>query len=147
MANLAANSKGHFDYEIIDTIEVGMELLGPEVKSIRNKQVKLEGAYALIRGGEAFITGLYIAPYQAANKNAIFDSYRIRRLLIAKKELQELVGRMASGNLTLIPLSMYNKGRFIKLSLGLAKKKKKHDKRESIKKRDTDRDIRRSLTK
>ena len=143
---LADNSKARFDYEITETFEAGIELVGSEVKSVRKKQVKLEGAYALIRGGAVFITGFFIAPYQPNNEGATFDSYRIRPLLLAKKETQALVGKLAAKGLTLVPISMYNKGRFIKLSLGLGRKKKKHDKRQAIKKRESDREARRSLT-
>lgn len=145
--NLADNSKARFDYDIVETFEAGLELLGSEVKSVRNKQVKLEGAYAIIRGGEVFITGLNIAQYQPNNPDATFDSGRVKRLLISKKEREEIVGKLSSKGLTLVPISMYNKGRYIKLSVGLGRKKKKHDKRQTIKKRETDRELRRSLTK
>jgi SsrA-binding protein len=142
----ADNPKAHFDYEITETFEAGLELLGPEVKSLRQKQAKLEGSYAIIRGGEVWVTGLFIAPYQANNEDAKFDSDRIRRLLLAKNEREEIVGKLSAKGLTLVPISMYNKGRYIKLKLGLGRKKKKFDKRQTIKKRDTDREIRRSLT-
>jgi len=142
---LIENKKARFDYEIGETYEAGIELLGFEVKSLRNKQGSLEGAYVVIRGGEAFLTNFHIPPYQTANTPKEYDSRRVRRLLLTKKEIEELERVEKQKKLTMIPVSVYNKGRKIKISIGVAKGKKKYDKRETLKKRESDRDINRSL--
>ena len=145
MSDIATNEKVRFNYEIIDTLEAGIELLGVEVKSLRSKKVSLEGSYALIRGNEAYLFGLSIPPYQAANTPKDYDSERLRRLLLSKKEIATLAGIESTKGLAIVPLSIYDKNGKIKVSLGIVKGKKKFDKRESIKKRDTERDIGRSL--
>lgn len=144
--SLIENHKARFDYEIIEKIEAGIELLGNEVKSLKNKQGSLEGAFVIIRGEEAYLTGCFIPPYQIQNKNnENYDPHRLRKLLLTKKEIKEFIGKEKIKGLTLIPLSLYNKGKKIKVSVALAKKKKKFDKREDIKKRETDRNILRTL--
>ena len=145
MASLIENKKVRFDYEILETFEAGIELLGNEVKSIRNKQASLEGSFVGIRGGEAFLIHAHIPPYQAKNTAKQYDPDRTRRLLLTKKELNQLVGEESKKGLTIVPLSMYNKGRVLKLQFGIARKKKKFDKRDSIKKRETDREIQRAM--
>lgn len=145
MADIATNKKVRFDYEIIETLEAGIELTGIEVKSLRTRSVALDGSYALVRGGEVFLSGLDIPPYQAGNTPEGYDSKHIRRLLLSKKEIAVLAEIDSKKGLTIVPLSMYNKSGKIKVSLGIVRGKKKFDKRESIKKRDTERDIGRSL--
>lgn len=145
MATLAENKKVRFDYEILETFEAGIELLGTEVKSVRNKQVSLEGSFIGIRGSEAFLIHANIPPYQMRNSAKEYDPLRTRKLLLHKTELQSLIGKEHTKGLTLVPLSMYNKGRVLKLQFGIARKKKKFDKRDSIKKRETDREIRRAM--
>ncbi len=145
MATFADNKKVRFDYELLETTEVGLELTGPEVQSIRHKKLSLEGARAVIRGGEGYLIGATIAPYQPNNPDAASDPERAVRLLLSKKELGELVGKAERPGLTLVPISVYNKGRIFKLSLGLVRGKKKYDKRETIKRREADREIGRSL--
>ncbi len=145
MADIATNKKIRFDYEIIETLEAGIELTGIEVKSLRTRSVALDGSYALVRGGEVFLSGLDIPPYQAGNTPEGYDSKHIRRLLLSKKEIAVLAEIDSKKGLTIVPLSMYNKSGKIKVSLGIVRGKKKFDKRESIKKRDTERDIGRSL--
>lgn len=142
---LADNKKAFFNYQIIDTYNLGMVLTGSEVKSIRLGRVKLDGSKVLIRGDEAYLLGVNINPYQPNNPSALIVKDRPIKLLISKKELSELVGKVSRQGLTLVPISMYNKGRYLKLEVALAKGKKKFDKREVIKKRDTERDLRRSL--
>ena len=145
MANYAENRKARFDYEILDKYETGIELIGSEVKSVREGRMFLEGAYVIIRGGEAYLINANIPPYQPKNAPADYDPLRNRKILMTKKEIVELAGSERNKSLTIIPLTVYNKGRKIKIGLALVKGKKKHDKRESIKKRDTDREMRRTL--
>lgn len=142
---LADNSKARFDYELLDRFEAGMELFGYEVKSVREKRAKLEGAHVVVRGGEAFLVGATIPPYQAANAPETFDPIRPRRLLLTKKEIHELMGAEMQKGLTIVPLSLYNKNRKLKLEIAIARGKKKADKRETIKKRETDREMERIL--
>lgn len=143
--SLVENKKAGFNYEITDKYEAGIELLGNETKSLRLKRGSLEGAYVKIRGNEAFLVGSTIPPYQADNTPKKYDPERVRRLLLTKQELKFLTGRESERGITLIPLALYAKGRFIKLSFGLAKNKKKFDKREDIKKRETNREINREM--
>ncbi len=145
MSALIQNKQARFDYEILETFDAGIELFGYEVKSVRNGQGSLEGSFIGVRGKEAFLIGSNIPPFQPKNAPKSFDPKRVRKLLLTKKELQTLVGNESQKGLTLIPILMYNKGRNIKLEFGIARKKKKFDKRESIKKRESDREIRRTL--
>ena len=145
MPTLIHNKKASFNYELGDRYEAGIELFGHEVKSLRNKQGKLEGAHVVVRGGEAFIVGMSIPHYQKANTPASYDPERTRKLLLSKKQIAELEGKESQKGLTIVPISCYNKGRYIKLEIAIARGKKKYDKRESIKKKDTQRDIERDL--
>lgn len=143
--SLIENKKAFFNYEVGEKYEAGLELLGPEVKSLKNRQGSLEGAFVIVRGGEAFLVGAHIPPYQSNNSPKGYDPYRARRLLLSKKEIGILATETHANKLTIVPISVYNKGTKVKLSLGLARRKKKYDKREAIKKRDTERDLGRSL--
>jgi SsrA-binding protein len=143
--SLIENKKAGFNYEITDKYEAGLELLGHETKSVRQNRGSLEGAYVKIRGGEAFLVGATIPPYQTGNTPKNYDPERVRRLLLTKQELKHLTSRDGEKGFTLIPLAFYAKGRFIKLSFGVGKHKKKFDKRENIKKRETDREIEREM--
>jgi SsrA-binding protein len=146
MANLIEHKKAHFDYEVLESFEAGVQLFGGEVKSLRAHRGKLEGGHITVRGGEAFLINAEIPPYQPGNETGGgYDPTRNRRLLLTKKELAELATAEEKAGLTLIPLSMYNKGRVIKLRLAIARGKKKGDKRESIKKREAIRDIAREV--
>lgn len=142
---LAVNKKAHFNYEILETYEAGIELLGFEVKSLKKNGASLDGSYVVIRGGEAFVIGMNIAPYQQANTPKEYDPYRNRKLLLTKKELRELETKESQKGLTIVPISMYNEGRKIKVEIAITRGKKKFDKRETIKKRESDREIRRTL--
>ena len=146
MAHYAENRKARFDYEILDKYEAGIELLGSEVKSVRGGQMSLEGAFVIVRGGEAYLINANIPPYQPKNTPKDYDPLRNRKILLTKKELNELGGNEKNKSLTMVPISVYNKGRKIKVEIALVKGKKKFDKRESIKKRETDREIRRTLS-
>lgn len=145
MANYAENRKAHFNYEVLEKYEAGIELLGFEVKSVRGGQMSLEGAYVIIRGGEAYLINAQVPPYQIKNTPADYDPLRNRKILLTKKEIGKLASSEKNKSLTIVPLSVYNKGRKIKIEIALAKGKKKFDKRETIKKRETDITIRRTL--
>ncbi|HUC88984.1 MAG TPA: SsrA-binding protein SmpB [Candidatus Paceibacterota bacterium] len=143
MTTYIDNRKAHFNYTIEETFEAGIELLGHEVKSIKNGLGNLAGAFCIVRGGEVFLVGMHIPPYQSANMKKDYDPDRARRLLLSKKEIIRLADADGTKRLTLIPISLYSKGRYIKVAVAIAKGKKTFDKRESIKKRDADREIRR----
>jgi len=143
MASYTENRKAHFDYEILEKYETGIELFGTEVKSIRGGKMSLEGAFVVIRGGEAFLINSTIPPYQIKNAPKDYDPIRNRKLLLTKKEIKELAESEKNKSLTIVPISVYNKNRKIKVQIALVKGKKKYDKRENIKKRETDREVRR----
>ncbi len=143
-AKFAENRKAYFNYEILEKITAGIQLLGIEVKAVRAGRMTLDGAYAVIRGGEAFLIGSAIVSLQPKNTPKDYDERRNRKLLLTKKELEYLAGKEKQ-NLTIVALSVYNMGHKIKVELGLARGKKKTDKRESIKKRESDREIDRTL--
>ena len=145
MANLIEHKRAHFDYEIMEAFEAGIQLFGTEVKSLREHRGKLEGAHVTVRGGEAFLLNAEIPAYQPANAEKGYEPTRNRRLLLTKKELGEIAKAEDESGLTIIPLSMYNKGRVIKLKFAIARGKKKGDKREAIKKREAIRDIAREV--
>ncbi len=140
------NKKASFNFEFLEEFNAGLELLGHEVKSVRKGRGKLEGAHIVVRGGEAYLVGASIEPYQPSNTEKSYDPSRPRRLLLNKKELNQLLGAESQKGLTIVPISMYNdKSNKLKLRIAIARGKKKYDKRETIKKRDTDRDISRIL--
>jgi len=143
MATYIDNRKAHFNYEIEETFEAGIELEGFEVKSIKKGQGNLAGSFCIVRGGEAFLVGMHIPPYQPHNTTFGYDPDRIRRLLLSKKEIKKLADADSTKGLTLIATSLYSKGRRIKVSVAIARGKKTFDKRETIKKRDVDRELRR----
>jgi SsrA-binding protein len=143
MANYAENRKVYFNYEILEKYETGIELLGTEVKSVRSGKMSLEGAFVIVRGGECFLINANVPPYQPNNIPKEYDPLRNKKLLMTKKEIAILADSGNNKSLTIVPISVYNKGRKIKVSIALAKGKKKFDKRETIKKRETDREVRR----
>lgn len=135
----ASNPKANFDYEILETIEAGLVLEGHEVKSIKTGKVSIKGSYVKILNGEPFLIGATISPYQAANTPKNYDPHRSRKLLLSKKEISALIDTSQSHGLTLVPLKIYDKKGHLKLLVGIARGKKKYDKRESIKRKDTQR--------
>lgn len=143
--SLIYNKKINVDYEILETFEAGIELLGQEVKSLRGNQGSLLGAHITVRGGEVFLIASNIPPYQVKNTPVDYDPKRNRRLLLSKKEIEQLASLESKKGLTIVPISMYNKGKKIKVQIAVVRGKKKFDKREDMKKRDTDRDIRREF--
>jgi SsrA-binding protein len=144
--SLIYNRKVTADYETLESFEAGIELLGFEVKSIRNNQGSLLGSHITIRGGEAFLIASNIPPYQVNNTHKDYDPKRNRRILLTKGEIQKLASIEAKKGLTIVPISMYSKGKKIKVQIAVVRSKKKYDKRHDIKKRETDRDIRREFS-
>ena len=135
------------DLDLLETFEAGISLFGTEVKSLRNGHGKLEGGYIIIRGKEAFLVGASIPAFQKKNVSPSYDPERARKLLLTKKEIDTLDLKSEKQGLTIVPIKLYNKGSKLKLELGIARGKKKQDKRQSIKERDTNRDIAREFNK
>jgi SsrA-binding protein len=143
--SLIHNKKASFEYETLEKLTAGIELFGFEVKAIRGKQGSLEGAYITVRGNEAFLIGVTIPPFQTNNTPAGYEPIRNRKLLLTAKEIGILAAMEKQKGLTIVPISMYNAGRKIKVDIAIVRGKKQFDKRETIKQRDTDREIRRTL--
>lgn len=141
MKNLITNRRAKFDFAITETFEAGIMLVGKEVKSLKSKQGKLEGSYAFITGSEINLVNFYIPPYQPKNTMGLVEPNRTRKLLLTKKEIAYLTGKLKEKRYSLIPLRVYLKGGKIKLELGLGRGKSKIDKRETIKKREAEREI------
>lgn len=146
MANILENRKARFDYDIEDTFEAGIELSGSEVKSLRAGKGNIAGSHVKILNGEAYILGMKIEDYQGTNILSKQDTDRTRKLLLHATELKRLHHKVDEKGLTLIPLSLYLKNRWIKLSIGIGKGRKKADKREALKKRAVERDVRREYS-
>lgn len=142
---LVEYKKAFLRFAPLETFAAGIELSGGEVKSLRNKHGSLEGARVVVRGGEAFIVGMTIPPYQPANAPKGYDSERPRRLLLAKKEIAALADAEERKGLTIIPLEVYTSGRFVKARVAIARGKGKEDRREDLKKRDALREASREL--
>ena len=146
MAQYLYNKKAKFNYELLETFSAGIQLLGFEVKALKtNKGGSLDGSHVILRNGEAFLVGAHIPPYQLINTPKDYDSRRPRKLLLTKKELKKLLDIEQTRGLTIVPISMYSKGNKIKVDITVARGKKKYDKRETIKKRDIQRDIAREV--
>ena len=141
---IADNRKARHDYFVIETYEAGIELFGTEVKSLRAGTCNLKDSYCDIDKGELFALGFHISPYEQGN---IFnrDPLRPKKLLMHKREVMKLTGLVSREGYTLVPLSLYFKGSRVKMSVGLCKGKKLYDKRDSIAKRDADRDIEKAM--
>ncbi|MBX4216131.1 SsrA-binding protein SmpB [Candidatus Parcubacteria bacterium] len=142
--NYLTNKKAGLKYEFLERLEAGLELIGTEVKSVKAKHGSLDGSYVIIRGGEAYLVGAHIPPYQPTNAPKGYDPYRTRKVLLTKSEAVELASRDARG-LTIVPLSMYNKGRKIKLEIAVVRGKQKHDKRETLRAKEDKRHIEREM--
>jgi SsrA-binding protein len=141
---VASNRKARHDYEVIDTFEAGIALLGPEVKSLRNGKASLVDGYAFVRRGEVFLANVHIGPYEKAwRENA--NPRRERKLLLHRHEISRLASKLAESGLTLIPLQLYFKNGRAKAELGLCRGKRRYDKRQSIRQREADRDLQRAL--
>lgn len=141
---IAQNRKARHDYEILDSFEVGIALVGTEVKSLRLGKAQMLDSYAIIENGELFLHHFHISPYDLGNVHN-HDPGRVRKLLMHKRELRKLYARAVERGLALVPLKIYFKGKVAKLELGLARGKKSYDKREAISERDSRREIDRRL--
>jgi SsrA-binding protein len=151
MKTFADNRIALHDFEILEKFSAGLELIGTEVKSIKDGRLNLRGSFVSIKTSpdklapEAWLLGSDIPAYQPKNAPLDYDARRERKLLLSKKELEELAKAEETKGLTIVPLLVYNKGRFIKIDIAIARGKKKFDKRQSIKKRDVEREIGRTL--
>ena len=141
MADYIQNKKAHFDYEFLEQYEAGVILYGHEVKAVRSGKASLNGAYVVIRGGEAYLVNASISPYQPTNTPKGYDPERARKLLLSKKQLAELELGSEKQGLTIVAIKWYNNKRHLKLQIALARGKKKADKRETLKARDNKREI------
>lgn len=140
---VASNRRASYDFEILERIEAGLGLTGSEVKSLRAGQAVLKDAYAIIRGGEAFVIGLHIAPYGFAREGG-HEPERTRKLLLHRREIDRLAAKLAQQGLTLIPIAIYFRRGHAKLELGLGKGKRTVDKRRSIRDREERRELQRA---
>lgn len=145
MPTYVQNRKARFNFEFLEELEAGVVLAGHEVKAIRTGKASLAGSYVVIRGDEAFLLGATISPYQVANTPKDYDPERTRKLLLSRKELTKLERESEQTRLTIVPIEWYSKGGKVKLKIALARGKKKQDKRETLKERDTKRDLQRIL--
>ncbi len=143
---VSKNRKAYHDYLILDTYEAGIALTGSEIKSVRANQVSLRDGYALIRDGEVWLENVHIAPYNQANREN-HEPRRSRKLLLHRREINRLTGKLREKGLTLIPLSMYLKNSRAKVELGLAKGKRQYDKRVALKEKEARRQIDRSMSR
>ncbi|MEX2048008.1 MAG: SsrA-binding protein SmpB [Gemmatimonadota bacterium] len=141
---VATNRKARHEYEVLETVEAGMELKGPEVKSLRAGHVSFQDSHARVEGGQVWLYSLHINPYEQANRFNV-DPVRARRLLLSKQEIRRLASKTDEKGLTLVPLDIHFSRGYAKLTLAVARGKKLHDKRESLKKRDQEREARRAV--
>ena len=141
MPSLARNKRAFHEYDLLEKIEAGIELTGAEVKSAKLGQVSLKGTYVAVRAGEAWLIGAHVSAYKPAGSKTFYDPARTRRLLLKKSELQRLIGKTQSG-LTIVPLSLYTKRGLVKVEIALARGRKQFEKREAIRRREVQREIR-----
>jgi SsrA-binding protein len=140
--DIITNRRVYFDYQILQTFEAGVELKGFEAKAVKTGRINLAGAYALIKNNQIWLFNADIPPYQPKNTPLDYEPKRTRRLLLKKEEIKNLIGQTKQKHLTLVPLRVYTKNQRIKIEIGLVKSRKKFDKRELIKKREVEREIR-----
>ena|SRR5690349_5485171 len=143
---IVTNRKALHDYSILERYEAGLVLKGTEVKSLRDGNANLQDGYALIKGREVWLIGLHINPFEKGNINN-HEPKRERKLLLHRKEIRKLLGKVSEQGLTLVPLRLYFRNNIVKVELGLARGKKSYDKREAIKERDVERRIRREYAR
>ena len=143
-SNIAENRKAYHDFHLLESFEAGIALLGTEVKAIREGRVNLRDSFARVEGGEVFLYNVNISPYSHRGY-ADHEPLRRRKLLLHRDEIRKLIGKTVEKGLTLVPVRMYFKGARVKVAVSLAKGKKEYDKRETIKRRDTDRETRAAI--
>lgn len=150
MPTIAVNKKAKFDYEILETFEAGLVLLGHEVKSIKTGHISMKGSFVTLKQvknklPELYLINTHVPKYKYAASVKDYDPYRSRKLLVKKSEIKKLIGKKQEQGLTLVPLKIYTKRNLLKLEFALGRGKKKHDKREAIKKRELDRNVSRMM--
>lgn len=145
MPTITTNKKAFHNYQVLEKYEAGVILTGAEVKSVKSGHINLTGGHASLRGNELWLVNCHISPYKMASNQKKHESDRDRKLLMKKKEISSMIGQLKAKGLTILPLSVYTKGGLIKVGLGLCRGKKSHDKRQSIKKRESDRRLRRVM--
>jgi len=145
MKPLAENRKAYYNYQILEKLEAGISLIGQEVQSIKLGRISLAGSYVVLREEEVFLIGANIPPYQPKNAPPDYNPERTRKLLLRKAEIKHLIGKTKEKGLTLVPLKVYSKLGKIKIEFGIARGKRKSDKREVIKKREAEREMKREL--
>lgn len=150
MKIISTNKRAHFDYDIADTYHAGLVLFGHEVKSVKSGHVSLKGSFVVAKRGfnklpELYLINAHISLYKYAGPMASYDPIRSRKLLLHKNEIKFLIGKISEQGLTLVPIKIYTERSLVKLEFGIGRGKKKHDKREDIKKRETDREISRAM--
>lgn len=145
MTTYSLNKKAKFDYEVLETFEAGLMLTGQEVKSIRAGSVSLKGAFVTIHGNDAYLINTHIPKYKYAGKMPDYEPERSRKLLLKKKEIDHLRGKSQEQGLTIVPISIYTKGRRLKMEIAVCRGKKKYDKKETIKKREVQKEIARKM--
>ncbi|MBI4272387.1 SsrA-binding protein SmpB [Candidatus Uhrbacteria bacterium] len=145
MPYLAKNERALYDYHILERLEAGIVLSGSEVKAVKAGTVTLKGSFAHIRNGELFLDHMHISPYPPAGHVAEYDPRHPRKLLLKKRELRRLIGKLNEKGLTVVPLGVYTKATRIKVEIGMARGKRTYEKREIIKKRSIERSIHEAL--
>lgn len=143
-SSIAENRKAHHDYHLLETFEAGLVLLGTEVKAIREGRVNLRDSFARVEGGEVFIYNMNISPYSHRGY-AVHEPLRRRKLLLHRDEIRKLIGKTVEKGMTLVPVRMYFKNGRVKVAVSLAKGKKEYDKRETLKRREVDRETRAAI--
>ena len=141
---IASNKKAHFDYEILETYEAGIELMGPEVKSIRDGHISLKESFATVKDNQVWLNGSHVSAYKPAADNNV-EPTRARRLLLKRSEIDELIGKVQTAGFTLVPIKIYFIRGIIKVEIGLARGKKLHDKRQVMKNRTIEREMQQEL--
>lgn len=145
MTTYSINKKAKFDYEILEKFEAGLVLNGIEVKSIRTGGASLKGAFVTFHGENAYLTNMHVPKYKYAGNSLEYEPERSRSLLLKRKEIRYLRGKAQELGLTIVPISLYTKGRHIKVEIAVCRGKKKHDKRETVKKREVRRELSRKI--
>ncbi len=143
---IASNRRARRNYSVVETLEAGVALVGSEVKALREGRIDLKDSYALVRGGEAFLIGAYIGPYEFSRDGG-HEPERDRKLLLHRREIDRIAGQVAEKGLTLVPLQVYLKGGRVKVEIGLAKGKTTYDKRQTLRDRDHEREMERALSR
>jgi len=145
MPALAVNKRARFDYELLETFEAGLQLLGTEVKSVKAGNISLKGAFVTMHDEEPYLTNATIPPWQPKNTPDDYDPVRPRKLLLKAAEIKTLLGTKQAQGLTIVPVKVYNKGSRVKVEIALARGKRQHDKKAAKRERDIQRDVDRAL--